>query len=131
MTYPAVFDHLSIAVTELARSSVFYDEALSALGLTRLASNARSVCYGPPGFDGEAPFAIVVDLNARAAMGTHVAFRANSRESVDRFYSKAVASGGVCDGPPGIRYNYNPGYYAAFVRDPDGHRIEAVLHEKI
>ena len=61
----------------------------------------------------------------------HLAFAATSREQVDRFHAAAVASGGTDDGPPGIRESYNPGYYAAFVKDPDGHRLEAVLHENI
>lgn len=55
---------------------------------------------------------------------------APNREAVDRFYDAAMKQGGSNDGPPGIRENYDPGYYAAFVRDPDGHRIEAVVHEK-
>ena len=57
-------------------------------------------------------------------------FVARSREAVDGFHAEALRTGGVDDGPPGIRENYDPGYYAAFVRDPDGHRLEAVLHER-
>ena len=58
-----------------------------------------------------------------------MAFAAPDRHAVDRFYAAAMANGGLDEGPPGIRHNYNPGYYAAFVRDPDGHRLEAVVHE--
>jgi catechol 2,3-dioxygenase-like lactoylglutathione lyase family enzyme len=127
-----VFDHLSIGVADLARSAALYDEALAALGLVRLAENARSVCYGPPGFAGEAPFAIIhvgPEPN-RANRGLHIAFAAPTREAVDGFHAAALRHGGTDDGPPGIRENYDPGYYAAFVIDLDGHRLEAVLHER-
>jgi catechol 2,3-dioxygenase-like lactoylglutathione lyase family enzyme len=91
------------------------------------------VCYGPGGFNGEPPFAILKDgaQAKRPGPGFHIAFAAASREAVDRFHAAAVSSGGTDDGPPGIRENYNSGYYAAFVRDPDGHRLEAVLHEPL
>ena len=52
------------------------------------------------------------------------------REAVDRFHAEALSKGGVDERPPGVRENYDPGYYASFVRDPDGHRLEAVLHER-
>ncbi len=67
---------------------------------------------------------------ARAPVaGFHLAFIAASREAVDAFHAAALRHGGLDEGPPGIREHYDPGYYAAFVRDPDGHRLEAVLHE--
>ncbi|MFO0554075.1 MAG: VOC family protein [Polyangiaceae bacterium] len=124
-------DHISIGVADLARASAFYDAALSALGYVRLSENARAVCYGPPGFTGEAPFAILHHgADARApGPGFHLAFTASSRAAVEAFHARALANGGVDDGPPGLRAHYGPGYYAAFVRDPDGHRLEAVLHE--
>jgi catechol 2,3-dioxygenase-like lactoylglutathione lyase family enzyme len=62
--------------------------------------------------------------------GFHLALVAPNREAVDRFHAAALDSGGVDEGAPGIRENYDPGYYAAFVRDPDGHRLEAVVHER-
>lgn len=126
-----VFDHLSIGVEDLGRAAAFYDAALAPLGCVRLTENARHVSYGPEGFTGEPPFAVLAGgADARSpGLGFHLAFRAPSREAVDRFHAAALAAGGVDEGPPGIRENYNPGYYAAFVRDPDGHRLEAVLHE--
>jgi catechol 2,3-dioxygenase-like lactoylglutathione lyase family enzyme len=129
----ALFDHISLGVRSLERSAAFYDAVLAALGYVRLSENVRSVCYGPPGFKGEAPFAIVkCGEDAKApGPGFHVAFAAASRDAVDRFHRSALEMGGVDEGPPGIRENYDPGYYAAFVRDPDGHRLEAVLHERI
>ena len=126
-----MFDHLSVGVENLDRAAAFYDAALAPLGYVRLSRNARSVCYGPQGFLGEAPFAII-ELGAEAkppAPGFHLAFVASNREAVDRFHAAALSAGGVDEGQPGIRENYDPGYYAAFVRDPDGHRLEAVLHE--
>lgn len=128
-----MFDHLSIGVEDLARAATFYDAALGALGYVRLSQNARSVCYGPTGFAGEAPFAIIAHgaEARRPGPGVHLAFTAPNRAAVDGFHAAALAAGGVDEGPPGIRENYDPGYYAAFVRDPDGHRLEAVLHERL
>jgi catechol 2,3-dioxygenase-like lactoylglutathione lyase family enzyme len=126
-----MYDHVSLGVENLERAARFYDAAMAALGYVRLSQNPRSVCYGPEGFEGEAPFAIVVGGNeARSpGKGFHMAFAALDRHAVDRFYAAATSNGGVDEGPPGIRENYNSGYYAAFVRDPDGHRLEAVVHE--
>jgi catechol 2,3-dioxygenase-like lactoylglutathione lyase family enzyme len=126
-----MFDHLSLGVVDLARAAVFYDAALAALGYVRLAQNPRAVCYGPPGFTGEAPFALIAHgASARPpGHGFHLAFVAPHRAAVNAFYEAALAHGGVDDGPPGVRAHYDPGYYAAFVRDPDGHRLEAVVHE--
>lgn len=126
-----MLDHISLGVSELARSMTFYDAALAPLGLVRLWENARSAGYGPPGWRGEAPLAIIAmhgDAPVTGA-GTHLALRATDRSAVDHFYHHALAAGGTDHGPPGIRNHYNPGYYAAFVLDPDGHRLEAVVHE--
>ncbi len=126
-----VFDHVSLGVADLDRAASFYDACLAPLGYVRLWRVARAVGYGPEGYAAEAPFALVDGgADARApGRGAHVAFVAPSREAVDAFHAAALATGGTDEGPPGIRENYDPGYYAAFVRDPDGHRLEAVLHE--
>lgn len=108
---------------------MFYAAVLGALGYVPLTSNARSVVYGPPGFEGEAPFAIISHEGVSISPGFHLAFAAKNRVVVDTFYDAALAHGGTDDGPPGVRENYGPGYYAAFVLDPDGHRLEAVVHE--
>ena len=128
-----MFDHLSVGVENLERAAAFYDAVMGALGYVRLSESARAVCYGPAGFGGEPPFAVVrFGPDAKAPrLGFHLAFAAKSRDAVDRFHAAAVGAGGVDEGPPGIRENYNPGYYAAFVRDLDGHRLEAVLHEPV
>ncbi len=125
-----MFDHLSIGVKDLARAAAFYDAALAALDHVRLFENPRAVCYGPRGFTGaEPPFAILPTADASPPARFHLAFAATSRDAVDRFHAAALAAGGTDDGPPGIRLNYSPHYYAAFVIDPDGYRIEAVYHE--
>jgi catechol 2,3-dioxygenase-like lactoylglutathione lyase family enzyme len=126
-----VFDHVSVGVGDLEQAALFYDACLAPLGYVRLCQNARSVGYGPAGYQAEAPFAIVASgPDAKPGRGFHLAFVAPSREAVDRFYAEALRKGGIDEGPPGIRENYDPGYYAAFVRAPDGHRLEAVLHEQ-
>lgn len=127
-----LFDHLSLGVQDLERAVTLYDAALAPLGYVRLWRTARAAGYGPPGFTGEAPFAIIEhgQDSRPPGPGLHVAFAAPDREAVDRFHAAALAAGGVGEGPPGIRENYDPGYYAAFVRDPDGHRLEAVVHER-
>ncbi len=127
-----MFDHLSIGVRDLARSGAFYDAVLAPLGHVRTSFNDRHVCYGPKGFSfGEAPFAILPAQDVPVPPRLHIAFAATSRDQVDQFHAAAIANGGTDDGAPGIRHNYNPGYYAAFVIDPDGHRLEVVLHERV
>jgi catechol 2,3-dioxygenase-like lactoylglutathione lyase family enzyme len=124
-----VFHHLSLGVADLGRAAAFYDAALPALGYACLWRKERAIGYGPVGFEGEAPFAIIqhgADAKPPGS-GFHLAFRAPSHEAVDRFHAAAVAAGGVDEGSPGIREHYDPTYYAAFVRDPDGHRLEAVV----
>jgi catechol 2,3-dioxygenase-like lactoylglutathione lyase family enzyme len=126
-----MYDHISIGVADLDRSTAFYDACLSALGYIQLWKNPRGAGYGPPGFEGEAPFAVVQskdDVQSPNA-AFHIAFSAPDRRAVDAFHAAAVAAGGTDHGSPGIREHYDPGYYAAFVADLDGHRIEAVRHE--
>jgi catechol 2,3-dioxygenase-like lactoylglutathione lyase family enzyme len=127
-----VFDHLSIAVTDLARSAAFYDAALAPLGHVRITENPRSVCYGPRGFTGgEPPFAILCFGEAAVVpKWFHLAFAAASTDEVRRFYDAALAAGGTDNGPPGTRASYAPTYYCAFVLDPDGHHLEAVHHTR-
>nr|WP_156339035.1 VOC family protein [Chondromyces crocatus] len=128
-----MFDHLSLGVADLERAGAFYDKVLAPLGYVRLWRSTRGIGYGPAGFVGEAPLALVqTGAEARApGPGFHLALAAPSRGAVDGFHAEAMAGGGVDEGPPGIRENYEPGYYAAFVRDLDGYRLEAVLHEPV
>jgi catechol 2,3-dioxygenase-like lactoylglutathione lyase family enzyme len=123
-----VLDHISIGVSDLARAGAFYDAVLAPLGYVRLFAN-RGIGYGMPGAKDEG-FAILASGNeARSpGVGCHIAFDAPSREAVDAFHAAAMRAGGVDEGTPGLRPHYGAGYYAAFVRDLDGYRIEAVCH---
>jgi catechol 2,3-dioxygenase-like lactoylglutathione lyase family enzyme len=117
--------HLSFGVRDLARATAFYDSVMAALGVVRVWSNALSVGYGAPGENEK--FALKQrDGAAPPGAGFHLAFDAPDRAAVDRFHAAAVAHGGTDDGPPGPRPQYSPTYYAAFVIDPDGYRIEVV-----
>lgn len=124
-----MLDHISIGVADLDRAGAFYDETLAALGYVRLFTHPRAVGYGAPGAKDEA-FAILKSANhARPGEGSHIAFAAPSRDSVAAFYAAALRLGAIDEGAPGLRPQHGEGYYAAFVRDLDGYRIEAVCHE--
>ena len=117
--------HLSFGVADLPRATRFYDAALTALGYARVWTSDHGVGYGAQG--GEDKLALFPRPAARAPDdGFHLAFDAPSREAVDRFHAAAVAAGGMDDGAPGLRPQYSPTYYAAFVIDPDGYKLEAV-----
>lgn len=127
-----VLDHLSIGVSDLERAAAFYDTALAPLGYVRLFTHPRAVGYGNPG-DKDEQFAIL-GAGAEASApgnGCHIALAARTREAVHAFHAAAIAAGATDEGEPGPRPRYGPGYYAAFVRDLDGYRIEAVCHEPV
>ena len=117
--------HISFPVSDLERSARLYDAALAALGFRRVWTVEDAIGYG--WVDGQDKFAIkVIDPAIPAGPGFHLAFAAKSRAEVDAFFETAMANGGIDNGAPGLRPHYGPNYYAAFVLDPDGHRIEAV-----
>ncbi|BCL76663.1 glyoxalase [Jeongeupia sp. HS-3] len=119
--------HLSFAVTDLARSAAFYDAALAPLGYVRVFADDTCVGYGYPG--GGDKFAIKLRANAAIPdSGFHLAFAAPDRESVARFHEEALGHGGQDNGPAGLRPHYGNDYYAAFVLDPDGYHVEAVIN---
>jgi len=118
-----LIDHIQLVVRDLAASKRFYSAVLHALNI-------------PVGGEGEDYFwadeLFVSSKDSPAAQGTitgrtHLAFQAKNREAVERFHSAALSAGGQDNGKPGER-SYHPGYYAAFVLDPDGNNIEAVFH---
>ena len=122
-----MIDHVSIAVRDLAVCGRFYETVLETLGFSKLVARTGTVGFGKryPEFW----------LNERRAVtapdpdsGNHICLRAPDRSSVDAFHAAALKAGGSSDGPPGVRPQYNVGYYAAFIRDPEGNRIEAVVH---
>jgi len=126
--------HLSFGVIDLARSAAFYDAALSPLGYVRVWTHEPSagyreaaVGYGLPGAEEE--FAIRLRPQGGHVPGDafHLAFRARSREAVVAFYRAAIEQGGRDNGGVGLHPEHGPDYFAAFVFDPDGHRIEAVV----
>jgi len=117
-----VIDHVSVAVRNLDAAMRFYDAVLSVLGVTRLETRPATAGYGKTYPD----FWINVRGNATPSDGAHVCFRARSTELVDAFHAAALAAGGKSDGAPGLRPHHGEGYYAAFVCDIDGNRIEAV-----
>jgi catechol 2,3-dioxygenase-like lactoylglutathione lyase family enzyme len=123
--------HLSFAVADLARSATFYDATLSTLGYVRVWAGKAAVGYGSAG--GDDRFAI--KLRAEAVMvpgeGFHIAFAAPSRDAVASFYKTALEHGGKDNGGSGLHPEYGRDYFAAFVFDPDGYRIEAVINENI
>lgn len=128
-----MIDHTGIGVSDMAAAEIFYDAALGALGLGRVMvlpkdphANAEAVGYGT-----EHPVFWIDRFHPPGAR-QHIAFGAASREHVDAFHAAALAVGGVDNGPPGLRdtaVGYPPGYYAAFVIDPDGNNIEAVFRQ--
>jgi catechol 2,3-dioxygenase-like lactoylglutathione lyase family enzyme len=120
-----MLSHVSVGVTELDRAVAFYDAVLGALGYARVFTGPLSAGWGTP--DGTEPFAVKLQARQPAAgPGAHLAFAAPSPEAVDRFHTAALAHGAVDDGPAGPRPEFGATYYAAFVFDPDGNRIEAV-----
>ena len=126
-----MLDHVSVGVRDIERSRHFYDAALGPLGLVRIVDfgNGRGSDYGAaPGSLG-VEFTITREPGLRTPIaGAHLCFRAPDRRAVRAFHTAALAAGGSDDGPPGPRPQYRADYYGAFVRDPDGHRIEAVCH---
>lgn len=127
-----MIDHVSIAVSDLARSAAFYEAVLAPLGYAKLVVRPRMIGFGKTHADRSHA---ELWLNLRENLvrlpetsGAHVAFRARSVAEVEAFHAAALAQGGASDGAPGRRpYGAGPNvYYAAFVRDPDGNRVEAV-----
>lgn len=119
-----MFDHVSIGVADIPRSARFYDAALGPLGYTRLSDGETSLGYGAKevqlwlGATGK-------PVKADKDSGLHFCFVAPDRKAVDAFHAAALAAGGSDNGKPGVRTDYGPKYYAAFVVDPDGYRLEA------
>lgn len=118
--------HISFGVSDLKRSAAFYDATLQALGYARVFTSDRAVGYGAPGSRSDRLLLIAKPAPVTPpGSGFHLAFAAPSREAVDRFHAAALASGGLDQGGPGPRPHYGADYYAAFVLDPDGYKLEA------
>jgi catechol 2,3-dioxygenase-like lactoylglutathione lyase family enzyme len=118
--------HLSFGVADLGRATAFYDAVLSPLGYVRVWSHETAAGYGMAG--GNDRFALMAQSGPMQppSPGFHLAFAAPSPEAVDQFHRAALAKGGQDAGAPGPRPHYGNRYYAAFVFDLDGHKLEAV-----
>lgn len=124
-----MIDHTSIGVKDLESAGKFYEAVLSTIGLSKLVEKTGTIGFGKK----YAEFW----LNHRPDLmrsnedsGVHIAIRARSTESVNTFYSTAIKLGATCEGKPGFRPEYSDSYYAAFIRDLDGNKIEAVTFVK-
>jgi catechol 2,3-dioxygenase-like lactoylglutathione lyase family enzyme len=119
--------HVSLGTNDIGRARAFYDPLMALIGFRVLKASSRAVHYGASDivFSLETP---VDGQPASAGNGVHIAFQAPDRETVRRFHQTATENGGTDDGAPGIRPQYNANYYGAFVRDPDGNKIEAVTY---
>ena len=128
---PAMLDHISLGVSNLKRSIAFYDTVLAPLGYERLWSSADAAGYGLAGAD--EPFAVKEQAGGAAvpAGGSHFAFSARSKSAAAQFHRAALECGAADDGGADYHPEYGPGYFAAFARDLDGYRIEAVFHEPL
>ncbi len=117
-----MIDHVGLEVSDLARSARFYDAVFGALGGRRVFDGAAAIGYGVH----EARLFIVARGRRPAGGFGHVAIAAQGRPAVDAAYAAALRAGGRGDGPPGPRHQYGPRYYAGYVLDPDGLRVEVV-----
>ena len=117
--------HVSLGTSDLARAEAFYDPVMLEVGLHKTLRVDEAIGYGA----GITVFSLNLPADGGTASpgnGVHVAFEVERRSAVDAFFRAALANGGLADGEPGLRPEYDPHYYAAFVRDPDGNKIEAL-----
>lgn len=123
-TIKPMLDHISIPVSDIGRSKLFYVQALEPIGFGLLGESDRHAAFG----FAHMPY-LMVRLADSAPESVHVALTADTRDQVDAFHAAALAAGGTDNGAPGLRTDYHPDYYGAFVLDPDGHNIEVVKHQ--
>lgn len=128
----SLIDHVTLAVSDYAHSKAFYEKALAPLGVKPLMEFGKACGFGraqkPDFWIGEGPASFQRPEQMVLITPMHIAFAARTRAEVDDFYTAALAAGARDFGKPGVREHYHPHYYGAFVLDPDGHDIEAVIH---
>jgi catechol 2,3-dioxygenase-like lactoylglutathione lyase family enzyme len=123
---PSILSHASIGTNDFARAVAFYDKVLPTLGCKRMMEHPGAVAWGKqyPEFWVHTP---IDGKLASLGNGVHIGFVAQSKEEVQNFHKACLKAGGVDDGAPGPRPDYGEPYYGCFVRDPDGHKIEAIF----
>ena len=123
---PGILHHVSLGTNDFERAATFYDAVMAPLGARRIMDLPFAIAYGKhfPEFWLGKP---LDEKRAGTGNGTHVCFIAASREAVDAFHTAGLEAGGKDEGAPGARPDYGPGYYGCFLRDPDGHKIEAAI----
>ncbi|MBL6454452.1 VOC family protein [Belnapia sp. T6] len=126
-----MIDHVSITVSDIAIAARFYDAVMAALGVPAVGRDEHWLGYGLRA-DSASPERSYLSIRLgpvpEAATGRHWCFKAPDRAAVDGFWRAGLAAGGEDDGAPGLRSQYHPQYYAAFLRDPAGNRVEAAHH---
>jgi catechol 2,3-dioxygenase-like lactoylglutathione lyase family enzyme len=127
-----IVDHIGLNVKDYEVSKRFYRAALAPLGIELVMEFGTAAGFGKGGkpelWIGAGKTEFQTEEQVRTITPIHVALGAKSRADVDAFYKAAIAAGGKDNGAPGVREHYHPGYYGAFVLDPDGHNLEAVHH---
>ncbi|QIE28299.1 hypothetical protein SBC1_64030 (plasmid) [Caballeronia sp. SBC1] len=126
-----LLDHVSIGVPDLDIARHFYDAIMSTLGAAKVYDLPHALGYGErctPQDAASTYLAVYLDQGVIGDNKRHWCFKAASRAQVDAFHAAGLAAGGSSGGPPGLRSDYHPGYYAAFLHDPAGNRVEAVCH---
>ena len=123
-----MFGHITLGTNDWARAKPFWLAVMDVLGHPIFLERDGGMAFGEPtgqktfigpAFDGEP---------AVAGNGVHIAYHVADRATVDAFYETALAHGGTDEGPPGLRPHYHPNYYGAYIRDPDGNKLQAVCH---
>ncbi len=120
-----MLSHISLGVSNLERSVAFYDATLATLGYVRVWRDDDAAGYGRPGGDDEFSIKQHEGVLQRSSYRSHIAFNASDNEATRRFHATALIHGADDEGAPGFCPEYGEGYYASFVRDPDGYRLEA------
>jgi catechol 2,3-dioxygenase-like lactoylglutathione lyase family enzyme len=119
-----MFDHITLSVSDYKKSKEFYSKILKPLGYELVMEfEDDTACFG----EGKKP-SFIIHPKGKTTPKLHIAFKSKNRAGVDAFYQAAIAAGGKDNGAPGIRAEYHPNYYAAYIYDFDGHNIEAVCH---
>jgi len=126
-----MIDHVSVGVSDLKAAARFYDSILGAIGYMKMDDREKTAGWGKPGKHSEFWINLWPGMKPLPPeSGTHICLRAADTKMVDAFHAAALKAGASSDGAPGPRPDFGEGYYAAFIRDPDGNRIEVVTFVK-